>query len=67
MIQSRGGKRACACWRIGLVVCVSVCVCAYLRISLRERINAWVTDPRAQPLNSDLMQSRDLGVAILRQ
>ena len=35
-IQSRDGKRICACWYIGLVVCV------YLRISVRERINAWL-------------------------
>ena len=30
---------------------------AYLRISVRERIDEWVTDPRAQPLNTDIIQS----------
>ena len=66
-IESRDGKCICACWYITLVVCVCVRACAYLHISVREGINTWGTDPRAQPLNSDLMQSRDLGVAILRQ
>ena len=56
-IQSREGKRICTCWCIALVVSVCVRVCFYLRIAVHERINAWVTDPRAQPLNSDLMQS----------
>ena len=39
-----------------LCLYVYVRVCVYLRVSVRERINAWITDPRAQPLNSDLTQ-----------
>ena len=40
-----------------LVGCVCVCACVYLRISVRKGINAWVTDPRAQPLYSDLIRT----------
>ena len=49
-----------------LVVCICV-VYAYLRICAREVLNAWVTDPRVQPLKSDFIQSRDLRIAILRR
>ena len=60
-IESRGGKRICVCWcvALGLVVCVcvSVSVCVCVRVSVRECINVWITDPRAQPLHSDLIQS----------
>ena len=50
-------------WQTNLCMLVyrfsCLCGCLYidLRVSMRERINAWVTDPRAQPLNSDLVQS----------
>ena len=56
-IQSRDGKQICTRWCIDFVICVCVRARVYLRISVRERINAWVTDPRAQPLNGDLIQS----------
>ena len=56
-IQTRDDKKICICWCIVLVVCVCVRACVYLRISMREGINAWVTDPRAQPLNSNIIQS----------
>ena len=56
-IQSRDGKRICACWCSALVGCVCARVRVYLRISMREGVNEWVTDPRVQPFNGDLMQS----------
>ena len=56
-IQIRNGKRICACWRVDLVVCVGVRVFAYMCNSVLECTNAWVTDPLAQPLSSDIIQS----------
>ena len=56
-IQSRDGKRICTCKCIALVVSACVRVCFYLRIAVHERINAWVTDPRAQPVKSNPIQS----------
>ena len=50
-----------------LVICACVCVGFDLRISVRERINAWVTDPHVQPFYSDSIQSRDIRIAILRR
>ena len=46
-----------SCLCLCLCLCLSTHLCVYLRITVRECINAWVTDPRAQSLNSDLMQS----------
>ena len=40
-----------------LQLSVSLVVFVYLRFSVRERVNAWVNNPRAQPLYSDLIQS----------
>ena len=56
-IQSRGGRQIYACSCFAFVCCARWRAFAYLRISVRERINEWVTDPRAQPLNTDLIQS----------
>ena len=67
--------RACVCACVRVCVCVCVCVCvrvcvcvlAYLRIFVRELMDAWFTDPRVQPLNSALIQPRDFGIASLRR
>ena len=56
-IQSRDGRQIYACSCIAFVCCARWRAFAYLRISVRERINEWVTDPRAQPLNSIFIQS----------
>ena len=64
-IQSRDGKQICACWCIALGVCVCVSAYVYLHISVRECINEYVTNPRAKPINSDLIQHCVLKIAIL--
>ena len=40
-----------------LLFSVPVHAFAYLRISVLEHNNAWINDPRAQPLNSDRIHS----------
>ena len=65
-IQIRDSERICA-YGCVCVVCVCVCLCVYLCISVREGINAWVTDPRVQLLDSDRIQSRDTRIAVLRR
>ena len=58
-IQSRDGKRICACWFIPLVVCVCVRVCLYLHISVRAPVNAWDADPHAQPGHTRTQRERE--------
>ena len=53
-----------------LLVPLSVCVpmfYMYTHICVCERIRAWFTNLRTQRLFSDLMWSRNLGVAVLRR
>ena len=62
--QRYEGKRICAYWCIDSLECVPVSIC--VRIRVHKRMSAWITDPRAQALRSDFMQSWDIRIATLR-